>query len=407
MTGDALGRAERVAWYTLAAVIPISRALIEVAATALILLWLARRWHARRWDGARPWPPPWFGRWLGGWLLAGVASLAAGTAWALGVRGLVKMAQAAATAWIGADLSRRAGLCQAWLGLLGVVAAVLVVDGVAQARLGTDVLRLRPLSVKGQVTGPFHTPNGYGGYLVGVFPMLVGLAATQWHERRRREAVLVAAVLGGILVALLLARSRGAWVGLVVGLAVVAGARRRWALAGGLVAALGVAMGLGLWGLGRELSFQDRLVMWGQATRMIAARPILGHGPNTYVAASGAYRDPVAERFIHGEHPEHRSYAHNCFLQMGAELGLVGLAMFVGLMGQVVANSWRALRAADGGTAWLLAGVLGGIAATLTHSVVDTNLYSLPLATFFWMSCGVAVGFTARAPVTESARGRG
>jgi O-antigen ligase len=70
-----------------------------------------------------------------------------------------------------------------------------------------------------------------------------------------------------------------------------------------------------------EGSNLGRLKIWSQALNVYAKNPIIGGGLGSYsyqIDASFAYRDPI--------------YAHNLYLEFLAEIGLIGLILWLGLI---------------------------------------------------------------------------
>ena len=90
------------------------------------------------------------------------------------------------------------------------------------------------------------------------------------------------------------------------------------------------------------------------------------------------------------EYPWDPAYDHNCYLQIAAETGIVGLAGFLWLIGTFFIHSIASLtKIKDRFHHAVLSGISAGIIVTLVHSIVDTNLYSLPLAVLFWLMLGI------------------
>ena len=111
--------------------------------------------------------------------------------------------------------------------------------------------------------------------------------------------------------------------------------------------------------------------------------PIIGNGLNTFYDNYMKVRQDDMRN-------KHGSYAHNCYLQMAAETGLVGLAAFLAFVTALLLKGFRSLRGIKDSFYYSI--VLGaglGLVAFLVHSAGDTNLYSLPLAALFWLSAGI------------------
>ncbi|MBM3460188.1 MAG: O-antigen ligase family protein, partial [Armatimonadetes bacterium] len=86
--------------------------------------------------------------------------------------------------------------------------------------------------------------------------------------------------------------------------------------------------------LGTDSSFQWRLGMGDKARRMLVDRPFLGWGAGLFPIRQALYHHPAVppdtERAIVVRGPNLAQNAHNSLLQLGAELGLPGLALYLG-----------------------------------------------------------------------------
>jgi putative inorganic carbon (HCO3(-)) transporter len=123
--------------------------------------------------------------------------------------------------------------------------------------------------------------------------------------------------------------------------------------------------------------------MWQAAIGMVRDRPLLGHGLNRFMAIYLDY-------WVGGQHQPR--YAHNCYLQMAAETGLVGLAAFLALLWTLVAHLAAGARRLTSKEQILLLGLLGGLLVFAAQAAIDTNFYALRQAALFWTLAGLAVG---------------
>jgi O-antigen ligase len=157
-------------------------------------------------------------------------------------------------------------------------------------------------------------------------------------------------------------------VALLVGLVVeqTRGGRAAVAACGGLfVAALVATVLLGAWGRGGpfdevidETLTGTRVVLWHDALVLTSDQPVVGVGPGNFATAS-----PIA-----AADPDLR-WAHNEFLQSGAETGLLGYAFVVGLF----LWGFVALGAGEAGRAATLSAA--GLATLGIHASVDYVLH--------------------------------
>lgn len=282
-----------------------------------------------------------------------------------------------------------------------------------------------------RAAGTFQQPNPYAGYLGLTLPVAVSfllyfLGRVKTMAGTAQELGAVAAyglAVGVIGLGLLASWSRGGWLGALLGIGVVlllrsrpsaAGPRSpvRWgaAFAGLFVlflagdamgrfiptslsdrlAALSAYLGLHMWEIVQQpltpdnYSVVERLAHWIAALRMWEISPWLGVGPGNYAAVYPSVRLPGWE--------EPLGHAHNIYLNVLAETGIVGLFAYLLLWTGIFGWLLRQLRqmqrlGTDGGFApcaamaahprWhvaLIVGVLGVIVHLSVHNLFD-NLY--------------------------------
>ncbi|MGD1019117.1 MAG: O-antigen ligase family protein [Verrucomicrobiia bacterium] len=199
-----------------------------------------------------------------------------------------------------------------------------------------------------------------------------------------------------LLVAMLFCRSRGAWLalGAVASLWFLRfGDRivRRWQARAIIVMLALVIVSLCGWSYVREQWQTDvRPLIWKATVSMIAARPLLGHGPGAYVAVYPQYRLP--QYFLRPKATNVTDHAHNELLEVAAEQGLVGLAATLWLWGMAVWCGLRASRQSDGSERRATLGLLAAMLVFMLHSLVDVDLRHLPNQSLLWLLMGWLVG---------------
>ncbi|HWM56173.1 MAG TPA: O-antigen ligase family protein [Solirubrobacterales bacterium] len=202
----------------------------------------------------------------------------------------------------------------------------------------------------GRLSGAFGNANETATALAVGVALAAGLAVAL----RGHPALQLAATIGVPLcmLALFLTVSRGGIVALVAILVAgvfIAGPRRGTVLG---AAALGALMAIVYFGAfageqEREHLFQSdggtgRTDIWKVGWRMVEANPVVGVGAGNFQSSSVHYLlEPGAiERadFI----VDDPKVAHNTYLGVLAELGVVGLALFLAIVGAAIASLWRA-----------------------------------------------------------------
>ena len=241
-----------------------------------------------------------------------------------------------------------------------------------------------------------------GSYLCICWLILIALALA---EPRRRALWLILSV--PVLIGLYLTGSRSVVAAAGVGLAVLVtlllqhrrtAVRRAIVISAVAVALMTVAYP---WVTGRDLagklaaySLTVRTELVKTSLRVMATRPIFGVGLERYHLTAGFKSSPELEALYPG-----RKNPHNDFLRIGAELGLLGLACLAGILVAAARPIWRRL-AISGDVR--LAGLVAGLAAFLTTSLVSDPLSLREVSYAFWIALGLAVGRSTVADAGET-----
>ncbi|MBI2104131.1 MAG: O-antigen ligase family protein [Candidatus Omnitrophica bacterium] len=396
--------------YALLFLLPFSKAAIEVAFGPLLLGWLIERLRpATRGDtlwrraSLRPLAAA-----VAGFLAACALSIAFSGHPQLSVRGFVgKWLEYLLLMVIAADVASRPRVAQRGVMALIAGSVFVLIEGVTQELFGKGLFRGHLIGWEGgslyqRMIGPYENPIDLATYLMVVIPILAAFAMSRKGGIRWG--------LWGLLLSLLLClartQARGAWISLAVGGLIVAGWRAAPRRAGMVLAAVALlAGGVLLMRQGRplgdavalhDIGTRDRWVMWQAAIGMIRDRPIVGHGVNTFMAN-------YLEYWVGGERMPR--YAHNCYLQVAAETGIVGLAAFLWLLAALFLRLGRAARRPPlDASRLLLVGICAGLAAFAVQAAIDTNFYALRQAALFWVLAGMAVGLSEHAAAPQHHR---
>ena len=124
---------------------------------------------------------------------------------------------------------------------------------------------------------------------------------------------------------------------------------------------------------------EGRLLLWRETLPLIQSYPWLGCGLGSYESAFLRYKKSWPDVTD--------NYAHNDYLQGLAEFGIVGFLICATLIGSIAVQAFRvSVRAGSPSVRLLALACLGSIAAILTHSLTDFNLY-IPANTmlFAWV----------------------
>ena len=135
------------------------------------------------------------------------------------------------------------------------------------------------------------------------------------------------------------------------------------------------------------VSNQARLVIWQGTWEMFQAKPLFGWGLGTFAIHFPQFRSSDHSRRGVSHHTQH---AHCEYLEVAAELGVVGLVGFLLVLVLAFRQVHRALRTQESvKTRLLLIGCTCGILASLLHNLVSVNLRWTEPALTFWFVLGL------------------
>lgn len=248
---------------------------------------------------------------------------------------------------------------QIWL-----LVSCIIVAAITQAFFGyaQAVLSLGPASfVRSfnlRIYGTFAQPNPYAGYLNMALAITLAILLLGRDWLTRSLAGIAACLIGGAFV---LTQSRGGQVALIVALVfiILAGlpSIRVWmrvAIIGLLALVAGIVSGaiplylfdqvnhfLGLSGISlldpssQDYSTAERLAHWIAGIRMYQAHPLLGVGIGNY---PDAYPNYYVTIFVNS-----LGQAHNYYINIAAETGTIGLAIYLCFVAAMLIAGGRAI----------------------------------------------------------------
>ena len=233
------------------------------------------------------------------------------------------------------------------------------------AALAMEVFRLPPQLYAighGRAIGTFVLPGELAGYLIVVLPIVTYLAfaadeaALRWMAR--------AALAAGVC-AFVLTFSRTGWIGLAAAIAFYAVwsgvLRRRFA---GLIVAAAVLAVLAVFNVHHNPAENyTRISIWQAALAMIRRFPLTGVGPFDFARIYPLVRVPGGD--------EQAFHAHDVFLTIFAETGVIGLAAMLWAWWRFAAVLRERLAAVPHNRALVLA-IAAGLAGTWVQGLIDT-----------------------------------
>lgn len=273
------------------------------------------------------------------------------------------------------------------------------IDAFWQLSAGRDFIRGREIIFNiglKRTTAAFPNANIFGIYLSGMAPFVVGMTAC-YFRGARKIAMIFASCLA--IAGIVFTFSRGTAAGFYAALLVLAVLKKKRLVVLLLVALLLIAPFLlprEIKNWAREVNYNpavfllnaDRLSIYRNTLNMIKHHPFIGVGVNTFARNYLTYKLPEPE----GAQTADKMYAHNNFLHMAGEIGIIGLGIFfwflVRLFRQCIYNfkhiQDNLLKAASLSSMACLIGFL-------VNGLTETSLYYSRVAMVFWYLVGFSL----------------
>jgi O-antigen ligase len=268
----------------------------------------------------------------------------------------------------------------------------------------------RPVILTDAPTALYASPNSVALFLEPAVATAAGLAM---YADARSDRAPAAVALCILLPAMVLTLSRAGLLTLAV-LALVAVAtipnRRVKAvlLAGAIVA--GLAISRVPWVAGRlahqldpgnaDNTLEGRLRIWNDTLHMLRDHPVFGAGLRAFTQVVTPY---VTDKDRYGV----PLYAHDVWLSMWSEIGLVGMVAFAALLVILLWRGWRGFAATGGLRRALLWGTSAAFVAIVVHGMFDTPYFNNDLSLEFWMLAALEFAALGAAWGVRATRQRG
>lgn len=260
----------------------------------------------------------------------------------------------------------------------------------------------------GRLEGNGVNANELGELLIVAVILAGGLAACR--ELPSPARVLAGAGAGLSVIALLMTVSRGAMLGLLVALLVtpiLIGRGRRLLALGLVLLAAGGSVGYLVYlappeNLERitraDRTGTGRTDIWKLGVRIVKAKPVAGVGAGQYPTSTIHYLLATPGTITRSDFIiDDPKAAHNVYLQVLAELGAVGFAFYVFVLGFALVSLLRAAaafqRLGERSLEILSRALLIGLCGLLASAFFSTAVYSKQL----WLLLGLAVAISAMA----------
>jgi O-antigen ligase len=133
----------------------------------------------------------------------------------------------------------------------------------------------------------------------------------------------------------------------------------------------------------------SRMVYIDVGTKMIAARPLFGVGPERIQAEFPAYyAGDALETFYSG-------HLHNNFLQIAAERGLIALTAFLWFLAELYRSLVSLLRLGDAVPRWAIFGALAALTGFIVAGLTEYNFGDSEVLVLFLFLVSIPFGLTS------------
>lgn len=242
--------------------------------------------------------------------------------------------------------------------------------------------------------GTFFNPNFFATYEAAVLLVALGLVLfLRQNEKSAPERVFIGTTIAITSVAFVLAQSRGALLALIGGISILGFSRfgKQFLAIATVCLAVGIIVPNPLSHRVINVGAEDpyaytRLDIWKSSLSRLADTP-LGIGVGMYKHGSFQDRFPIKDSIVrYWKRPES---AHNEYLQIGVELGIPGLVIFllgIGIWAWNARQLW--FEQQEEGDRGLVIGLTAATCNLLLHALVDSTFHEPALVILLILCAG-------------------
>lgn len=234
----------------------------------------------------------------------------------------------------------------------------------------------------------FFWPNSLSGFLIMVLPMTIGFAFIAKESFSRIRLTFLSLI---IVAALYLELTISCWIGLLLACLLMLFLTRRrfsktnlrlWLGVGILILVmLSMVVIVKKLGFSQSNSFSSRLVFVSDAAALIMKHPIVGNGWNSFGIASAPYANGI---------DQWANYAHNSYLQIFSETGLLGILSFIVFL-FFLGKAMGTLKNQEHPLQLVILGVLIGALACLVDNCFSYTMLLPNTAIYWWVMVAVVL----------------
>jgi len=284
-------------------------------------------------------------------------------------------------------------------------------DGIWQVFTGKDFVRgYAPIVNIGltRATASFKDSNLMGIYLSALIPLILCLTLYYFRYKKKLFMLLISLI---TLIGLFLTYSRPALLAVYLGLLLLSTVKKdkviTFALLGLLISAPFLApRPVKDWA--RQVNYNplrfmcndDRIAVYRNTLQMIKVHPIIGVGTNNFMKNYKKYKEsPEYLNIVTADY----MYAHNNFLHMAGETGLLGLGIFLWLLFEFFKASMAIYKRLEGDFLKCVSlGVIACVVAFLINGLTESSLYYSRVAIIFWYLAGFSLGLKKFIPTLQN-----
>lgn len=284
-------------------------------------------------------------------------------------------------------------------------------DGLWQIIFGKDFIRgnapILNIGLK-RATAAFPNANVFGAYLSAITPLIAGLAF-YYYKGKSKLIMLGASLLS--LSGVVISFSRGTGLAIYLSLLFISILIGRNKITPVilililLISPILMPKEIKSWAKGANynplavLFNTDRASIYKNTMNMIYHHPFIGVGVNTFSKNYLRYKLPEPNDARTSDY----MYAHNNFLQMAGEIGLLGISVFFWLLYRFFKKSFAIYRMAKDNLYKVISlSISAGILSYLINGLTETTLYYSRVAMIFWFLMGFALALEKLANDTQS-----
>jgi len=217
-----------------------------------------------------------------------------------------------------------------------------------------------------RVFSPFVTPNALGGYLAMIFPLAL--------INKNRFFFIIP-----ISLALMLTGSLGAILSLFIGLIIYLNLKGKMKKKAALPLS-GLLIVIGMIFIARSITLKQytapgfsalmRLDYWRETLMIIYRNPLTGLGIGNFNLSPSRY-------------------THNSYLQIWAEMGILGISAYLWLVFRSLKSGFNKLKTSEDSN--LNIALITAVAIFLIHNLIDFTFFLPEVATIWWVMLGLII----------------